>query len=183
MLIVLTGAAGIGKTTICQKTVELVRSSGCSCGGVISYRGPEGTRDVQDLRTGHTLPLASRVEGCSGPRVGPYFFDSRAIEFGVDAIDRARGSDVLVVDEIGFLEVRGQGFRNAIRAAQSESPPARIVVVRRELLSALVPLILPSWILEATTSNRALLPGLVAVAAISAATAFSRPPQDRAARR
>lgn len=38
MVIIVTGAIGIGKTTVCEKVMKITKSFGCTCGGILTYK-------------------------------------------------------------------------------------------------------------------------------------------------
>lgn len=71
---------------------------------------------ITDLATGDEGWLA-RKDSEAGPRIGSYRVVSEDLErIGVGALERAcRGSaDVVVVDEIGPMEMTSMSFRNAV---------------------------------------------------------------------
>ena len=56
MVIIITGAIGIGKTTVCEKAVKIVRSSGYSCGGILTHKAADGSLIALDIQTGEKMP-------------------------------------------------------------------------------------------------------------------------------
>jgi len=78
------------------------------------------------------------VQGCfRGPTVGAYQFDAAALEWGQQAVSRAVGSgcDLLVIDEIGRLELeRGDGFARVLPLLETSVLLRSLLVVREELL-------------------------------------------------
>ena len=110
MLIMITGAIGIGKTTVCRKLIGILKSQGYCCGGIITYKAPDKGIIIEDIRTGKSETLASISHTYQGPRTEKYFFNPEGINFGMQAIDKGASSDILLVDEIGKLELGGEGF-------------------------------------------------------------------------
>ena len=73
----------------------------------------------------------------SGPSVGVYQFDARALQWGREIVARAiaAGCDLLIVDEIGRLELeRSEGFGAVLRLLETGIVLRSLLVVRRELL-------------------------------------------------
>jgi len=101
MIVIVTGAIGIGKSTVCEKVVGLARNRGYSCGGIITRKTPNGDIVVEDIGTGESVLLASTRNIFHGPRTARFSFSPAGIDFGNQAIDGGITSDILLVDEIG----------------------------------------------------------------------------------
>ena len=73
-ILILTGAPGVGKTTVLTKTVDALKAKGISVGGMISREVREGNVrvgfEILDLTNGKRGWLA-HVKGL-GPQVGKY---------------------------------------------------------------------------------------------------------------
>ena len=172
MVIVVTGAIGIGKTTVCEKVIKIARSQGYSCGGIITCKGQNEDIIIEDVQTGETKVLASTSNIYQGPRTAKYFFNPEGIDFGIHAIDRGTASDILLVDELGHLELRGEGFANVIEQIIGGKVKTCILVIRKELLSAFLPRLgATTSVFEATINNRNQLPGEIARTFTNSATA------------
>jgi nucleoside-triphosphatase THEP1 len=172
MVIIVTGAIGIGKTTVCEKVIKLARSQGYSCRGVITYKTRNKDIIIEDVQTGKTKALASISDIYQGPRTAKYFFNPEGIDFGIQAIDRGTASDILLVDELGHLELSGQGFAKVIEQVAAGKVKNCIIVVRKGLLSAFLPQLgATASVFETTINNRNQLPreiGLVLTRAVAA---------------
>lgn len=159
MLVIVTGQVGVGKTTVCQRVVTIARESGLTCGGVISHKTADWGILVEDVRSGASMPLASTRDTYQGPQTGKYWFNPAGIEFGVEAIRRGMSSSILVVDEIGPLELEGEGFSCATEILRRRRVRDSIVVIRSELLVAFLPLLgRAACIFKTTLENRDSLP-------------------------
>lgn len=172
MVIIVTGVIGIGKTTVCAKVIKIAQSQGYSCGGIITYKTQNGDIIIEDVQTGKTKALASTRNIYHGPRTAKYFFNPEGIDFGIQAIDRGTATDILVVDELGHLELRGEGFAKVIDQIVTGKVKNCIMVIRKELLSAFLPQLgATTSVFETTISNRNQLPreiGLVLIRAVTA---------------
>jgi nucleoside-triphosphatase len=128
----LTGRPGSGKSTVIGRTVELLRERGVRVGGVVCPEVREGGVRVgfriRELGTGEEGMLA-RV-GWGGPRVGKYGVDLEVLDrLGGGGIRRAvREAQVVVIDEIGPMEVLSASFRGAVLEALSSPLPVLAAV-------------------------------------------------------
>lgn len=135
MHVILTGERQVGKSTLCRKIARAVEKGGFSVGGVWTEtiaHGDERTLMVHNLAGGDAVLLATTVGAGPGPRQGPYHFSREGIFLGIRAIGSGLSADLLVIDEIGPLEMRQQGFFPILhtvgRAAHT------LLVIRRSLI-------------------------------------------------
>lgn len=123
-----TGRPGIGKTTCVQRASELLISRGVRVGGMITLERREGGVrvgfEVRDVMSGAVGTLAS-VGGGAGPRIGKYTVNLADLErVGVEAISRAlREAQVVVIDEIGPMELLSRKFIDAVFSALDSPKP------------------------------------------------------------
>jgi nucleoside-triphosphatase len=114
--ILLTGRPGCGKTTVIRRAAELIGLERC-VGFYTEEVREKGRRVGFDVVTldGRRGRLA-RV-GARGPRVSRYGVDLESFEaLGVETLERAllAGARLLVVDEIGKMELFSTSFRQAV---------------------------------------------------------------------
>lgn len=132
-IILLTGNPGVGKTTVLLKVVEDLKARGCKVGGMVSCEVRScGTRvgfEVLDLSNGRRGWLA-HVNQKSGPQVGRYRVNLADLDsVGAEAIVSAvENSDIVVIDEIGPMELFSESFRKAVRKAVESRKPVLAVV-------------------------------------------------------
>lgn len=160
MVVIVTGAIGIGKSTVCWKLVEILRNQGYTCSGILTYKSADENILIEDIQSGKKDILASSNSAYQGPRTARYSFNPKGIDFGIQAIDKGTTAAFLVVDEIGYLELRGEGFVKILELIKASKVNNCILVIRRELLSAFLPqLPVARLVFEATVDNRNQLPG------------------------
>jgi nucleoside-triphosphatase THEP1 len=141
-LVVLSGESDCGKTTLCAQVAGLAGAAGLDVAGLLSPARRAGGRkvgiDVQDLRSGRRRPLAEARAG-SEPDAGPgtegWRFDPEGLAWGAELLGRATPCDVLVIDELGPLELlRGQGWRIGLDVLRAGGYRLALVVVRPALV-------------------------------------------------
>ena len=121
-VLLLTGAPGIGKTTVLSKTKEALRAADVRVGGMISQEAREdGMRvgfEITDLTSGGHGWLA-HVNQKTGPQVGKYRVNIGDIDrVGAKAISEATEKcAVVAIDEIGPMELYSPNFKQAVKDA------------------------------------------------------------------
>jgi len=117
-VLILTGAPGVGKTTVLEKTVSVIKNRGITVGGMISREVREnGIRvgfQVLDVASGKRGWLA-RANLKTGPQVGNYRVNLGDLDaVGAQAIcDALEVADVVAIDEIGPMELFSARFKAA----------------------------------------------------------------------
>jgi len=164
----LTGSPGVGKTSVILKIVESLKAKGYNVGGMVSREVRAGRDrvgfEILNVGTGQKGWLA-HVAQKEGPQVGKYRVNMKDLEsIGVEAITNAAAtSDVIVIDEIGPMELHSEKFREAVLKA-AESPKLLIGVVHWKVSDLLTTRIKDREDAEmhvVTVENRENLPALV----------------------
>ena len=119
-VILLTGRPGVGKTTMVNRVYEHYSKNGFKIEGLTTREVREGGARtgfmITDLSSGKEGWLARKDPGI-GPRVGSYVVVSDDLEkIGVAALERSMNgaADLVIVDEIGPMEMTSVSFRNNI---------------------------------------------------------------------
>ncbi len=119
-----------------MKTISLLRKSGLRVGGICCPEIREGKKRVGfrilDLATGEEGILA-HIKQEMGPKVGKYRVNLPALEnVGGKGLVRAmEKADVVVVDEIGPMEMCSGLFRNAVEKT-FDSPKPLLAAVHKK---------------------------------------------------
>ncbi len=135
MRLLLTGPPGVGKTTLVKRVVVKVRDA-IRCSGFITeeVRSEEGDRIGFDIVTldGRRAPLARKgLE--TGPRVGDYRVDMQSLESVAVPVMTEPWAQLLVVDEIGLMELKSDHFKRAVlRLLEDERPILGTIRYQRE---------------------------------------------------
>ncbi len=125
----LTGPPKSGKTTLLNEIIENLKRrgviiSGIMCPEVIINRRRWGFKII-DIKTGREGILAS-IEIKSGPRVSKYGVNLMDLEeIGINALITALNdeSNVVVIDEIGKMELFSEKFEQAVRRLLASGKP------------------------------------------------------------
>ena len=127
-ILLLTGTPGIGKTTVIQRAAYELVKRGFKVGGMITREVREkGTRigfEIEDLSTRRKGWLA-HVNQPVGPKISKYRVNLKDLEdIGVKAIqDAIAKSDIIIVDEIGPMELFSQAFKDSVVKALNSKKP------------------------------------------------------------
>ena len=168
-ILLLTGTPGIGKTTVVQRAANEIVSRGFKIGGMITREVREGGSrigfEIEDLSSRCKGWLA-RINQPSGPRISKYRVNLKDLrEIGARAIqDAVLQADVIVIDEIGPMELFSQPFRNSVmEAVRSEKAMLGTVHYRvRDRFVENIKKRSDVEVIEVTSDNRDRLPYLVA---------------------
>ena len=121
-LLFLTGAPGSGKTTILLKVADALRNRGYSIGGMLTREirscGKRIGFQIIDIESSREGWLA-HVNFKTGPKIGRYRVNLEDLHsIGVTAITKAvECSDIILIDEIGPMELFSEKFKAAVRKA------------------------------------------------------------------
>jgi nucleoside-triphosphatase len=164
--ILLEGRPGVGKTTVAERLVALLRDAEVPVSGFLTSEMREGRRRVGfSLRTldGERAVLA-HVDLPGPPRVGRYGVDVASFEeLAIPALAGSRTDSVTVIDELGKMELASPGFCDAVSALleRQVAVVATVLVGRHPFTDALKrrP---DTETLQVTVRNRDQLPAEVA---------------------
>ena len=166
LLVFLTGVPGVGKSAVVRQVAEKMKLHGCKVGGMTSGDLRSGSArigfEIRDLLTGRAGVLA-HVSQTVGPRIGKYRVNSQDLDnIGAEAILSAiKYADLIVIDEVGPMELTSTRFKDAVRSALVCGKPV-LGTVHRNAQDPLVRTIKSGpgiEVVEVTHENRDTLPG------------------------
>jgi nucleoside-triphosphatase THEP1 len=142
-LVLWVGPKHAGKTTAAARLAERARDDDFSVAGLLApsrYRDGELIGfDVVDIHTGRHAPLAECDAHAKGAaQVGAFTFTTEGLRLGSAALSSAAAlsADLVIVDEFGPLEMRGDGWRETVDRLISRARGVILLIVRQELAGA-----------------------------------------------
>jgi nucleoside-triphosphatase len=132
--VLLTGRPGCGKTTLIKRVVDELPQR---CGGFyteeIRHHGARVGFKLVALEGGEAV--FAHVDFTTAERLGKYGLDLSALEaVGVNAIREAvQAERLIVIDEIGPMEIRSVVFREAVNEALDSELPVLATIFLRSL--------------------------------------------------
>ena len=126
--IAVTGSPGVGKSTLVAKVTSGTK---LRVGGVLArdrrYKDRRTGFELLDLSTGMVGILAD--ESGDGPQLGKYRVHLDDLDLiGAQAVENALGCDLIVVDEVGPMELTSHRFVLAVEMAIASSKPMLVVL-------------------------------------------------------
>jgi nucleoside-triphosphatase THEP1 len=142
-VVVAAGVRNSGKTAAVSALVERLQRRGVRVTGFVQpgifEDGLKVGFAVRDLATGEEAVLARVAPERQGDHGTSYLFDDAGFTLARRALGRASPGDLVVVDELGPVELRGQGHMPAVqRALGVPGLAGLVVVVRSQLVPALL---------------------------------------------
>ncbi len=159
MKIFLTGLPGSGKSTVINKTIELLRKKGLKVGGILTPEIREKNKRVgfyvKDIFS-NEMEIFASIDFKIGPKIGKYGIDTKAFEkIALKALDFAiENCDLIIVDEIGKMEFLSQEFKKKVYS---------LILIEKPLIATLHRNFVKEFenfgeIIEVRKENRDLLP-------------------------
>jgi nucleoside-triphosphatase len=139
-ILAITGPLDSGKTRKARELLGEYRSRGLKVGGILSLPEYSGDRKTGyfalDIDSGKSELLLS--ESFSGPGFSRnrFRFSRAGFDFASSALSRAafEGADAIIIDEIGRIELEGEGFASVLRSLLASYEGELILVVRDAFL-------------------------------------------------
>jgi nucleoside-triphosphatase THEP1 len=142
MVFILSGPVHGGKTTFLERSLPRWASRGLPFGGFLSLAvtDPGGAKgyDLLELKTGRRHPYLRREGKPDAERIGPFFFVPESLGLARTIIRESPRGELLIVDEVGPLELRAGGLWPDLREALGQPDRKILLVAREEILEDLL---------------------------------------------
>lgn len=139
-VIILCGDIQGGKTTFLLRLIEHLKRENMNIDGFYAPGVHEGGRrigyDLKAVKSAEHMQFM-RLEPSGGTfKQGKYYINESGLEFGKELLGEHNlaKSDLIVIDEVGPLEMKGKGWALDIERLLSQHPVPQLWVVRRSLL-------------------------------------------------
>ena len=137
---IITGETRSGKTTFLKEILEELKKRNKKIQGIIAH-GTDHNRerqqfDIEDIATGEKQLLCDRTPLPDDKHLGRFYFKPDGLEFGKKAltVNPKNLPDFLIIDEIGPLELKGEGWYSVIGEIVETYDIPMIWVVRKKIL-------------------------------------------------
>jgi len=146
-IFIISGPTRSGKTTFLNDVIADLRQTHpeLKIGGILAHgMDVNGSRfgfQIEDIATGNKHFLSSIQPQKNHIQIGRFYFDEEGLRFGHQALTQNLDkNDVLIIDEVGYLELQGKGWFEAIEKAMNQDNLNIIMVVRKRLLENILQL-------------------------------------------
>jgi nucleoside-triphosphatase THEP1 len=145
VIFMLTGAVHSGKTSRLKRVVDELRETGVEFQGYLSQTVKRKDKidgyNLLDLGNGKVSPFIRKRGAKNWEKIGSYYFLPSSLARS-RAIIRGRSDNVLlIVDEIGPLELQGQGVWPALKEIIVRPSTFALLVIRRNILEEFLKLL------------------------------------------
>ena len=138
----LSGPVDSGKTSLLYRKVTERTGQGPSAAGILSLPVFRGGKKrgyyAYDIRSGEAMVLASELPLHLSFKFKRFFFSENGFDFARERILASFDSPVLIIDEIGPLELEGGGFAPVLTECVRGYTGNLVPVVRENLLDEVI---------------------------------------------
>ncbi len=144
MLIIITGKRGEGKTTFMKELSEILFEKRFNvCGFICPVKYKENIRQsyrFYDLASKKEMELCTIKENKDWEKTGCFYFNPETVIYGNSLLinSRENTSDIIVIDEIGQLELNGSGWAKGISYIAENVETNVIAVIRKDFINDVI---------------------------------------------
>lgn len=143
-IVIITGEIHQGKTTFAQKITESLIRQNIKVGGFLSIGINENDKrtsfNLLNIESSENTELCSVEKNESSIRFGQYYFNRSAILKGqkILSLDNLADKQLIVIDEIGPLELNDGGWNDAIENITENLITPQIWVARKSIVRKII---------------------------------------------
>ncbi len=141
VIYIISGNTRSGKTTFLKKVIAALKKqkSDYRINGIIAHGFDRNNErygfDIENIKTGEKQFLCSQKPLENAKKIGRFYFSEKGLRFGRNALtEDLKNCQLLVIDEIGYMELKGKGWFDAIEKAMEHQNLNMIWVVRKRIL-------------------------------------------------
>jgi len=137
---IISGETRSGKTTFLKQIIaELKKEQDYQINGIIAHgldkNGERFGFEIENIANKEKQFLCSQKPIENAKKIGRFYFDEKGLDFGRNALlNNLENANLLVIDEIGYMELKGKGWFSAIENAMEYPDLDMIWVVRKRIL-------------------------------------------------
>ncbi len=120
IIFIVSGGKEAGKTTFAKSIAEELKLKGFPVGGILAERVMEGSEtkgyDLVDIETGRREIFLRQDEEKWTEAIGRFKINPQGLEFGNSVLEpgNQKGNKLIIIDEIGILEVENRGWADSV---------------------------------------------------------------------
>jgi nucleoside-triphosphatase THEP1 len=136
---IITGGVSEGKTSFVSEVISIIKKESFNVGGFLSVGINENDKrtgfTLHEIESGKDYELCSVKEDEKRDRTGRFYFNKETIAVGnrILSSESLIDKDLIVIDEVGPLELSGKGWSNAIESICNTCSTPHLWTVRRSL--------------------------------------------------
>ena len=138
VIFILTGEVHRGKTTWLKQLVQELRARSLRYHGFLSEAVIEGGKAVgynlYELESRASCPFLQDKGEDGWERTGPFFFIPSGLARAREIIARREADSLLIVDEVGPVELTGRGIWPALERVIRRRGSVSLLVIRKSIL-------------------------------------------------
>ncbi len=138
MIYLLTGPIHSGKTTLLREVVQEMKRENLNVHGFLSEVILKNEKvigyDLFDLKEEKAIPFIRKGGEKEWQKIGSFYFIPQSLAEASKIILRSHGADLLVVDEVGPLEMGGKGLWPALEQVIFQPRAKYLLVARTSVL-------------------------------------------------
>jgi len=142
---IIFGDIAAGKTTFCKGLVRQLLADGIPTGGILSERIIKENvtigYDIMDISDGKRMVFLRENSGNStSNKIGRFEINEKALSFGkrILSSEKQAHNEVIIIDEVGFFELQGNGWAKNIELLKEESGKVFILTIRSEFVNDVI---------------------------------------------
>jgi nucleoside-triphosphatase THEP1 len=138
---IITGSVREGKTTFANNLIEFFRENNISAGGIISERVMTDSTttgyDVINIETGEKAIFLRQDEECGSEKIGKFTICPDGLAMGRTILHSLimKGNLIIIVDEVGLLELKGKGWSDGISELLKTTGKNIILTIRNTFVN------------------------------------------------
>ena len=136
IIFIISGLFGEGKTTYTKKLIDFFRKNNINVGGIISERVINNSittgYDLVNIETGEKEAFLRQNEECGSETIGRFTIYPKGLAMGITVLNSQilQGNRIIIIDEVGLLELRNKGWSDCINDLLAKSKNHILFTVR-----------------------------------------------------
>ena len=143
-LFIITGEKGQGKTSLLIDVIEILQNKNISLFGFYAKGFWENNKrsgfDLVNIKTGKSIPLCKSQKAERWEKYFSFYFNPEALKAGNQILNpqNINTSDLVIIDEIGKLDINGEIWHDAVSKLISEINIPMLLVVRKSFVEEVI---------------------------------------------